>query len=133
MRQRGSFAYVSVVTFCLAGSVAMLCQNRPSENTYGGEPLYKIGNGVTAPRCTYAPNPEYDDKDRKRKISGSVELSLVVTKEGKPGDIKVTKSLTPGLDRQAIKAVSQWKFTPATKDGQPVATRISADVSFRLF
>jgi hypothetical protein len=29
--------------------------------------------------------------------------------------------------------VSKWRFDPATKDGQPVAMRISVQVNFHLY
>lgn len=109
------------------------CQENSSTETRQGEPIYKPGPGIKPPRATYRPVPEYDDKDRKKKVNGTVVLSVIVTKDGGAADIKVTKSLTPGLDKQAIKAVSQWRFDPATKDGEPVAVRIEIETSFRLY
>jgi protein TonB len=38
-----------------------------------------------------------------------------------------------GLDEKAIEAVSQWRFQPATLNGQPVAVQINVEVSFRLY
>jgi protein TonB len=84
------------------------------------------------PHPTYQPEPEYDDKARKKKIEGVVTLSVIVTKEGRTADIKV-KTLTPGLDHQAIKAVSRWRFDPATEDGAPCPVRINVQVQFHLY
>jgi outer membrane biosynthesis protein TonB len=36
------------------------------------------------------------------------------------------------LDEQAVKAISQWKFRPGTKDGQPVTVMATIEVNFRL-
>jgi TonB family protein len=47
--------------------------------------------------------------------------------------LKVVKSLDKGLDKQALSAVSTWRFEPATKDGKPVAVHLSTDVTFRLY
>ena len=88
---------------------------------------------VTAPKATYAPQPEYTDKARKQKINGTVVLTMVVTEEGKVRDVRVTKSLDRGLDKQAIAAVSTWKFEPGTKDGKPVAVQLPVEVDFRLY
>ena len=96
------------------------------------EPIYHIGGGVTAPKVIYAPDPEYDDASRKAKLSGTVVLSVVVTKEGRTRDVKVVKSLSRALDKQAIAAVSRWTFTPATKDGEPVAVELKVETSFRI-
>jgi TonB family protein len=57
---------------------------------------------------------------------------MIVTKEGGTRRITVERSLSPNLDAQAIKAVSQWRFSPATKDGEPVAVKMNVEVSFHL-
>jgi hypothetical protein len=38
-----------------------------------------------------------------------------------------------GLDAQTEKAVGQYRFNPATKDGKPARARISIEVNFRLY
>lgn len=93
----------------------------------------KVGDcGVTAPKPLYHPDPEYTDRARRKKINGVVLLSIVVTPEGTVRDAKVTTSLDQDLDRQALKAVSTWKFQPATKDGKPVPVRIAVETYFRI-
>ena len=93
----------------------------------------KVGDcGVTAPKPLYHPDPEYTDRARKKKINGMVLLSIVVTPDGTVRDAKVTTSLDKDLDRQALKAVSTWKFQPATKDGKPVPVRIAVETDFRI-
>jgi len=44
----------------------------------------------------------------------------------------VVRGLGLGLDEEALKAISQWKFQPAAKDGQPVAVQATIEVNFRL-
>lgn len=89
--------------------------------------------GLKPPRAVYSPSPEYSEKARKKKIQGTVILSLVVTKDGTVREAQVTKSLEPTLDKQALLGVQQWKFEPATKDGEPVDMRVPVEVSFRLY
>ena len=89
-------------------------------------------NGITAPKPLYHPDPEYTDRARRKKINGTVVLSLVVATDGLVRDAKVTTSLDKDLDNQALKAVRTWKFEPATKDGTPVAVRISVETSFHI-
>jgi periplasmic protein TonB len=59
-------------------------------------------------------------------------MRLIVTKDGKPEDIHVVKSLGEALDQKAIDAVQKWRFEPAMKDGQPVAVQIELEVEFHL-
>lgn len=121
--------------FLLSGSV--LCAQEASEkrtdDAGAATGVYEVGNGVTAPKATYMPTAEFSEKARKKRIQGTVILSVVVTPEGNVRDLRVIKSLERTLDQQAIAAVSKWKFEPATKDGKPVAVHLSTDVSFRLY
>jgi TonB family protein len=55
-----------------------------------------------------------------------------VEPDGAARNIKVLRSIDPGLDQKAIEAVSQWKFKPGTKDGVAVTVRAQIQVNFRL-
>lgn len=98
-----------------------------------GGGLYRVGGGVSAPRVLYQPDPEYSEEARKAKFQGTVVLWLVVGADGRPRDIRVSRSLGMGLDEKAIEAVRTWRFDPARKDGQPVAVQIAVEVIFRLY
>jgi TonB family protein len=98
-----------------------------------GGGVFRVGGGVSAPKVTYQPDPEYSEEARKAKYQGVCVLSLIVGPDGKPRDVKVARSLGLGLDEKAIEAVNQWKFEPAQKDGKPVAVAINVEVTFRLY
>lgn len=100
--------------------------------TIDGQMVYKPGHGITPPRVTYSPTPEYSEKARKAKYQGTCVLWLIVGADGNPHDIKVTQGLGKGLDEKAIEAVKKWKFEPAKKDGEPVAVEINVEVTFHL-
>jgi protein TonB len=101
---------------------APICRGRDSD----------AADCISAPTEVYNLDPTYDDASRRAKISGAVVLSIVITTEGDVKDVKVTKGLSPSLDQRSIDAVSKWKFTPATRDGKPVAVRISVETSFKI-
>src|SRR5438309_860395 len=98
-----------------------------------GGGVFRVGGGVSAPRVIFQPDPEYSEEARKAKYQGVCVLSLIVGPDGKPRDLKVSRSLGLGLDEKAIQAVNQWKFEPALKDGKPVAVAINVEVQFRLY
>jgi protein TonB len=98
-----------------------------------GGGVFRIGGGVSAPKATYAPDPEYSEEARKAKYQGVVVLTLIVGADGVPRDIRVTRSLGLGLDEKAIETVKTWKFDPGTKDGKPVATYANIEVQFHLY
>ncbi|MGA7359626.1 MAG: energy transducer TonB [Candidatus Sulfotelmatobacter sp.] len=98
------------------------------------EPVYRIRNsGIRPPRAISRVDPEFTEEARKKNVSGTVAISFVVTSKGDVTAVRVNRSLGSGLDEKAIEAVRQWKFEPATKDGEPVAVQMDALMSFNLY
>jgi TonB family protein len=125
-----SLALVCAIAF-LSSVVALLAQDAPqksSDKVYQGQ-----GKGMTLPKVVHQVEPEYADRPRKKKIQGTVTMSIVVTAEGNVRDAEVTTSLDKDLDQKALECVRKWKFDPATKDGQPVAMHIAIEMNFHLY
>ena len=89
--------------------------------------------GITYPKPIFQKEAEYSEKARKKRISGVVRISLVVTAEGLPSDIKVVQGIGYGLDEKAVEAVSQYRFKPAMRGDTPVAVAIQIQVQFKIF
>jgi protein TonB len=79
-----------------------------------------------------APTPEFSEEARSAKYQGVVLLSLVVDKNGQTRNVRIVRPLGMGLDQKAVEAVTTWRFTPAEKDGEPVAVEMAAEVNFHL-
>jgi TonB family protein len=131
------FLLAGVVVLVLGSvSLGQSTPDKASDETAGQsqEPVYKPGkDGVTAPRPTYRPNPEFSEQARQAKYQGTVVLTVTVSPSGKVTNVKVLSGLGMGLDEKAIEAVRRWKFEPATKDGKPVAVQVAVEVTFRLY
>jgi TonB family protein len=97
-----------------------------------GPNVFRMGNGVTAPAVISKVEPEYTEEARLAKYQGTVVVSTEIGPDGVAQSMKVIRGLGLGLDEQAVKAISQWKFKPGTKDGQPVAVTATIEVNFRL-
>jgi TonB family protein len=89
-------------------------------------------DGVGIPACIYCPPPLYDDAARAAKYQGTIELSVVVTPDGRSDSILVLKGAPFLLNKQAIEAVQKWKFKPAEKDGKPVRVRVPIEITLRV-
>jgi TonB family protein len=98
-----------------------------------GPGVYRVGGGVSPPRPTYHPNPEFSEQARAAHYQGVCTLKLIVEKDGTPSHIKVTSPLGMGLDEKAIEAVSKWRFEPGMKDGEAVGVEIAVMVDFTLY
>ena len=59
-------------------------------------------------------------------------MEIVVDENRFPREIEVLSPLGFRLDEKAVEAVFSWRFTPAEKEGRPVAVRARVEVSFRL-
>lgn len=92
----------------------------------------RVPGGVSPPMVIYKQEPIYTEEARRAKVAGTVALSVIVDTEGNARNIQVAHSLDPGLDQKAMEAVSNWKFKPGQKDGQPVNVRATIEVNFRL-
>jgi TonB family protein len=97
-----------------------------------GPGVYRVGGGVSAPKLVERYEPSYTEEARAARVQGSVLLYVVVRSDGTAGQIRVLRSLDPGLDQRAVEAVSTWKFTPGMKDGMPVSVEAQIEVNFRL-
>ncbi|HLG95857.1 MAG TPA: energy transducer TonB [Bryobacteraceae bacterium] len=92
-----------------------------------------IGRGaVTPPRLIYQVEPEFSEEARKAKYQGTVVLAIEVDTSGRPANIRVLQGLGLGLDEKAVEAVLKWRFKPALRDGKPVTTAATVQVTFRL-
>lgn len=97
----------------------------------GGGP-YRGGSGITPPDLLHEIRPEYTDDARRQGLTGDVVLEIVVRRDGSVGDVTVMRGLGAGLDRRAIEAVRQWRFSPARRHGTPVDLVVEVAVEFKL-
>ena len=84
------------------------------------------------PQLLEKTDPEYSEEARLAGLEGAVTLTGTITEQGVPRDMRVTGSLGFGLDEKALAAVQQWRFTPGTRQGQPVPVVMTVTVDFRL-
>jgi TonB family protein len=91
-----------------------------------------VGSGVTRPVLIHKVNPKYTPEARDARIEGVTVLSAEVWPDGATHNIRVVRTLDPGLDQEATTAASKWKFRPGIKDGVPVKVAVTLEVKFRL-
>jgi TonB family protein len=117
---------------CTAVMAAALCAVCGAQQLAPRPGVYRVGGGVTPPVLLEKQPPEYSDEARIARLQGMVVLYVVVGEDGRARDMRVTRSLGLGLDEKAMTGVTQWRFAPGTKAGQPVAVEATIEVNFRL-
>jgi protein TonB len=99
---------------------------------YPGSGPMKVGGSVLPPRKIYSPAPPYTEEARQGRIQGVVILEAIIDAEGTVRDVQVLKGLPMGLTESAVETAMEWKFEPATLEGEPVAVYFSLTIRFSL-
>jgi protein TonB len=77
--------------------------------------------------------PRYPAEARRAGREGVVLLRLKVSEQGRVEEVQVAAGSGYGpFDEEAAQAVRRWKFKPALKDGQAMASVQDVRVKFRL-
>src|SRR4029079_2664468 len=84
------------------------------------------------PRPIKITKPQYPQEAFVKKIEGTVEVEILIDAGGNVARARVVQSI-PALDQAALQTVYQWRFSPAVKNGHPVATIARAPVQFRIY
>ncbi len=86
---------------------------------------------LNAPGPIRKVDPKYPQDLIQQHVEGEVILYGVIRPDGSVDSIQLVRSLDKQLDANAIEAFKQWKFQPATKDGQPVALEAIVHIPFK--
>jgi hypothetical protein len=108
-------------------------------------PPFTVGGDVGNPMLIHKIEPIYTEDAKAAGCEGWVALKAVITKDGETASVQtlgdtircrkrknsVTTRLAAELRSEAIAAVINWRFRPATKAGQPVDVKVQVEVNFR--
>ena len=129
--QAGAALAGSLLVFLALESVFCLPRARPIPTDGFPLPARNLA-GSRAPELADRLEVEYPAVSRRRGIEGVVLLEVSVDREGKVGDVSVVRALDRELDRAAVAAARRARFSPALKDGAPVAAKVRLPVRFEL-
>lgn len=102
-----------------------------SEEPFGAGIQRACGPGRT-PKLLKEVKPNYSTDGIAAKIQGRVLLDAIVDIEGRVGDVRVVYGLEPSLDREAARALKQWRFAPTIVNGAAIPTIVQVEMSFTL-
>jgi periplasmic protein TonB len=89
------------------------------------------GGAVTAASLINRVQPNYPPLARQTRISGTVRLHAIISKDGSVQQLEVLSG-HPLLVQAALDAVRQWRYRPTTLNGEPVEVDTTIDVIFSL-
>lgn len=93
--------------------------SRPTGVLYGPVPMTTV-------------DPKYPAEAIRQNIEGEVVLYAIIRADGSVDSIQIVRRLDPLVDREAVAALAQWKFRPATRNGKPVAVEAVVHIPFNF-
>lgn len=97
------------------------------------EQMPKFPGGASGIMNYLARNIKYPARAQESKKQGRVIVQIVIDKEGNVTDPRVVNSVSPLLDAEAIRVVSNMpKWEPGMQRGQKVSVRYTLPIVFRL-
>ena len=91
----------------------------------------RVSAGVTSGLLLKRVQPNYPPLARQARISGTVVLHAVISKDGSIEGLQLVSG-HPMLAPAAIEAVKQWKYKPYLLNGEPVEVDTEVQVNFTL-
>ena len=101
-----------------------------SKNNQPAAPV-RVGGDVKPARLLSSVAPAYPQMARNQHVSGDVKIDALIDANGHVSGMKIISG--PALLHQAAQdAVRQWKYQPATLNGQPMPMHLIVTVQFKL-
>ena len=101
-----------------------------SELHSSGEGPHPTASDVSAPGPIRKVDPKYPPTLIKEHVEGEVVLYAVIRTDGSVDSIQLVRGIDDLLDINAMNALSQWKFHPATKQGVPIDLEAIVHIPF---
>ena len=92
----------------------------------------RIGGQIQAPTLIHRVEPYYPPTAVDARLQGLVILEAIVDRDGNVAELKVLRSASPLLDREAVLAVKQWRYSPLVLNGQRERFVLTVMLSFNL-
>ena len=103
----------------------------PAIYAFVDPPQVRVGGDIKEPKKIKDVKPVYPEAAKSAGVQGMVIIETQIAKDGSVNAAKVLRSV-PELDRAAIDAVMQWKYTPTLLNGEPVKVIMTVTVTFSL-
>ena len=114
------------------GKIAAKAEDAPRVQSYRAPnyvPAYQVDR---APQVATEVKIPYPEDAKRAGIEGQVVLSVRIDAAGEVLSVKVLSGPGYGLNEAAAEAVRRFKWTPATKKGEPVETEVKYTYTFLL-
>lgn len=85
------------------------------------------------PRVLLRVDPAYRDPSGRVRHQGELEFVVVVGEDGRVRSPKLRTALSAAHEEHVIRTLSLWRFEPARRAEGPLAARVLARLTFRVY
>jgi protein TonB len=89
----------------------------------------RVGGQIATPALLSRAAPTFPEAAARAGVRGAVILEATVDKSGRVESVRVVRSV-PQLEKAAIDAVKQWRYSPLLLNGEPMPFMVTVTVSF---
>ena len=100
----------------------------PEDAAFAG--YERVTDGMTPPKATHAPDPEYPEIPAAEERDGVVVMLVGINARGHVEPVRVVRSSSKVFEKTAVNTVKTWKFKPAKKNGQAVPVQVTVEMKF---
>ena len=93
----------------------------------------RVGGSILSPSLLTGKQPDFNLYAKLMRYQGAVLIRLIVDKDGRASRLSIDRAIGLGLDERALAAVRDYVFSPATRNGEPVAVEIGVEVNFQIY
>ncbi len=110
--------------------------NRQTPEEYMQTPVFFDGSPII-PYLYLVSNVCYPDEAKNQNITGKISLKLNISHDGQITALSLSQSLHPLLDKEVLKVAKtfpmDWKWIPATYNGNNIDSEYQIDIEFELY
>ncbi len=127
VQEEGTVSVTHGVTFADSLFVAP-----PNSTASDFPPCADIGKNFAWPHLLTRVQPTYPQTERVMRHEGTVRLYVTIGEDGAIRNLQVIDGAGPELNKSAMDAVQQWKYSPFKRCGQPAEFDTVISVMFSL-
>ena len=91
----------------------------------------RVGGNIKEPKKIKDVKPVYPEEAQRAKVQGIVIMETIIGTDGTIQEAKILRGVEL-LDKAALDAVMQWRYTPTLLNGEAVEVIMTVTVTFTL-
>ena len=84
----------------------------------------------TPPKVLEGSRPAYPAAEALHRETGFVSVICLISVEGKATEFEIEKMTNPAFAYETVRAIQNWRWAPAMKNGHPVAAKVRVPMHF---